>query len=184
MIYNKTIKIKDGMECILRNADFKDGEAVYEIFNQTHEETDYLLSYTDENSYNIEQEAQFLQEKTDSPNEIEIIAIVEGKVIGTAGIGMIGPKFKVKHRAEFGISVAKEYWGLGIGRALTNACIECAREAGYAQLELEAVAENDHALALYESVGFVEFGRNPKGFRSRISGEYQELVSMRLDLVR
>ena len=49
-------------------------------------------------------------------------------------------------------------------------------------MELEAVGENAHALALYESLGFVEFGRNPKGFRSRITGKYQELVSMRLDL--
>ena len=75
----------------------------------------------------------------------------------------------------------KAYWGLGIGRALTDACIECARTAGYAQLELEVVAENKTALALYESVGFMEYGRNPKGFRSRLTG-WQELVLMRLDL--
>jgi hypothetical protein len=49
------------------------------------------------------------------------------------------------------------------------------------QLELEAVAENEHALALYRSVGFAEYGRSPKGFRSRISG-WQEVVLMRLEL--
>ena len=75
----------------------------------------------------------------------------------------------------------KEYWGLGIGRALTDACIECAREAGYLQLELDVVADNKNAVALYESVGFVEYGRNPLGFRSRISG-MQELILMRLEL--
>lgn len=42
------------------------------------------------------------------------------------------------HRAEFGISIAKEFWGLGIGQALTAACIDCARKAGYAQLELRS----------------------------------------------
>ena len=77
----------------------------------------------------------------------------------------------------------KDYWGLGIGRALTEACIECAKAAGYAQLELSVVAENERAVALYESVGFVEFGRNPMGFKSRLSG-YQELVDMRLELER
>ena len=75
----------------------------------------------------------------------------------------------------------RAYWGLGVGRALTKACIECARAAGYVQLELEAVAENKAALALYKSVGFVEYGRNPKGFRSRKTG-WQELVLMRLEL--
>ena len=49
------------------------------------------------------------------------------------------------------------------------------------QLELSAVADNRHAIALYESVGFVEYGRNPKGFRSRTSG-WQELIEMRLEL--
>ena len=77
--------------------------------------------------------------------------------------------------------MAKEYWGLGIGRALTECCIECARKAGYLQLELEAVADNKAALALYESAGFREYGRNPKAFRSRISG-WQECVLMRLEL--
>ena len=93
----------------------------------------------------------------------------------------MGKHEKVKHRAEFGISVDKAYWGLGIGRALLEACIECVRNAGFAQLELEVVAENEKALALYESVGFEEYGRNPKGFHSRLSG-WQELVLMRLDL--
>ena len=75
----------------------------------------------------------------------------------------------------------KAYWGLGIGRALTEACIECAGAAGYVQLELEAVAENKNALALYRSAGFEEYGRNPKGFRSRLTG-WQEVVLMRLEL--
>jgi ribosomal protein S18 acetylase RimI-like enzyme len=64
---------------------------------------------------------------------------------------------------------------------MTEACIECARNAGYEQLELEVVSENESAIRLYESVGFTEFGRNPKGFRSRETG-YQELISMRLEL--
>ncbi len=106
---------------------------------------------------------------------------MDGTVIGTAGIGCVARKEKTRHRAEFGISVDKAYWGLGVGRALTGACIECARTAGYVQLELMAVAENKAALAMYKSVGFVEYGRNPKGFRSRLSG-WQELVLMRLEL--
>ena len=34
-----------------------------------------------------------------------------------------------------GISIDRAYWGLGIGRALVEASVECARRAGYAQLE-------------------------------------------------
>ena len=91
------------------------------------------VSYPDENNSDAEQEGQFLAQKTASSNEIEINAFVDGKVAGTAGIHAVGTKYKVKHRAEFGISVLKEY------------------------------------------------GRNPRGFNSRISG-FQEVVYMLLAL--
>ena len=183
MEYNRTVTLKDGRVCILRNGTALDGQALLDIFNLTHEQTDYLLTYPGEHSYTAQQEADFLQEKTDSADEIELIAELGGQVVGSAGIGCVGRKEKIRHRAEFGISVDKAYWGLGIGRALTEACIECAKNAGYVQLELEVVAENRSALALYESVGFVEYGRNPKGFRSRFTG-WQEVVLMRLDMDR
>ena len=181
MKYCQQITLKNGSVAVLRNGVEADGSAVFEHFNQTHAETDYLLSYPDENSFDAEQEGQFLEQKTASANEIEIIAFVDGKVVGTAGIEAVGTKYKVRHRAEFGISVLKEYWGLGLGRALTEACIKCAKEAGYAQLELSVVAENERAIALYQKEGFLEYGRNPRGFLSRISG-FQEVLHMLLEL--
>lgn len=181
MKYNKIITLKNGREALLRNGEYADGEAVFVNFNETHAETDYLLSYPDENSFDAQQEAEFLKEKTESPNEIEIVAVVDGMVAGTAGIEAVGAKYKLKHRAELGIAILKEYWGLGIGKALMEACIECAKEAGYTQLELNAVAENERAVALYKKMGFVEYGRNPRGFNSRVSG-YQEVVYMLLEL--
>lgn len=181
MEYRETIQLKDGRTCVLRNGTEQDGTAVYENFNLTHGQTDFLLSYPEENSMNPEQEASFLQDKTESEDEIELLAEIDGQVVGTAGIERVGKKEKVRHRAEFGISIDQAYWGLGIGRALMEACIQCAKKAGYAQLELNAVAANQRAVALYKSVGFVEYGRNPRGFRSRRTG-WQELVLMRLEL--
>ena len=181
MKYEQTILLKNGKEAMIRNGDEPDGAAVFDVFNRTHGETDYLLTYPDENSFDSEQEAQFLKEKAISPNEIELVAIVDGKIAGTAGIESVGEKYKVKHRAEFGIGILKEYWGLGLGKALTKACIQCAIDAGYEQLELNVVAENERALSLYRSLGFIEYGRNPRGFNSNISG-YQELVYMLLEL--
>ena len=43
------------------------------------------------------------------------------------------------------------------------------------------VSDNVAAIKLYQSEGFVEWGRNPRGFRNR-SGAWQELVLMRLEL--
>ena len=181
MKYCKEIKLKDGRKCMLRNCTADDSAVVIEVFKLTHEQTDLMLTYPEEMTFTVEQEAKFLQDKADSPDEIEILAEIDGKVIGTAGIGCVGRKEKLKHRAEFGIGIDKDYWGLGIGRALTEACIECAETAGYAQLELDVAAENERAIRLYKNEGFVEFGRNPRGFRTR-ENDWQELVLMRREL--
>ena len=183
MQYHKTIPLKDGRTCVLRNGTAEDGQALLDIFNLTHAQTDYLLSYPEESTLTVQQEADFLKQKTESADEIEILAELDGEIVGSAGVVCVGRKEKTRHRAEYGISVDKAFWGLGIGRALTEACIECAGLAGYTQLELAVVAENKSALALYRSVGFVEYGRNPKGLRSRLTG-WQELVLMRLELSR
>ena len=75
----------------------------------------------------------------------------------------------------------KTFWGMGIGKELAIACIECAKMAGYLQLELSVVSGNLPAVSLYKKIGFVEYGRNPKGFNSRKTG-WQELILMRLEL--
>ena len=181
MKYHKTITLKDGRECILRNGEERDGQAALDNFILTHEQTDYLLTYPDENTMTAEQEGQFLQRKTDSEAEVEILAEVDGIVAGLAGIETVGDRDKIRHRAEVGISIDRKYWNLGIGTALMNACMDCAREAGYEQLELSVVAENETAITMYKKAGYREYGRNPRGFKSR-SGGYQELVHMRMEL--
>ena len=183
MEYRKTVILKDGRECILRSGTAADAPAVLDNFILTHGQTDYLTSYPDEIRFTLEQEADLLAKKAAAPRELELLAEVDGKIAGTAGFHSLGSYDKVKHRAGFGISLDEAYWGLGIGRAMTRACVECAREAGYLQLELEAVAANEKAIMLYKTEGFKEYGRNPMGFCSRING-FQETVLMRLELRR
>lgn len=181
MRYAKTVVLKGGVELLVRNAVASDARALRDVMQRTHGETDYLLSYPDEQSVDDEQEARSLVETERSDNEVELVAVVDGKIVGSAGVAAVGGRRKVLHRARFGISVLKDYWGLGIGRVLMEASIDCARRAGYTQLELEVVADNERALSLYRRVGFEEYGHNPRGYRSAAAG-YQELVHMRLEL--
>ncbi len=181
MEFRRVIELRDGRQCVLRNGTTADARAALDSFNQTHEETDNLLTYPDEGGLTVEDEARYLQGRVESDDEVEVLAEVVGAIVGSAGVGRVGSREKLRHRAEFGIGIERAYWGLGIGRALVEACVECARAAGYAQLELEVVADNERALSLYRSEGFVEYGRNPRGYRSRQSG-WQELVLMRLEL--
>ena len=181
MKYVKSVVLKDGRTCIVRNGTQQDAKGVWDNFVLTHGETEFLTTYPEEVTFTLEQEENYLKQKEESDRDAALLAEVEGEIAGTAGINSINAAEKTRHRASFGISIAKAWWGLGIGRALTEACIECARAAGYLQLELEVVAGNRRAEELYKSIGFVEYGRNPKGFRSRNSG-WQENVLMRLEL--
>ncbi len=181
MKYYQEVTLKNGQQCILRSGTEEDAKAVLNNMVRTHAETDFLLSYPDEIESDEAEEAKYLKGKEESDKEVEILAIVDGRIAGSAGNDAIGKRFKSRHRAEFGISIEKKFWGQGIGRLLTEACVECAKEAGYSQLELEVVAENERAISLYKKIGFIEYGRNPKGFFSR-SGKYQEVIHMRKDL--
>ena len=181
MRYVAMVALTGGVELLVRNAVASDARALRETMSRTHSETDYLLSYPDEQGTDEEREARLLEETERSGNEVELVAILDGRIVGSAGVAAAGSRRKVAHRARFRISVLQEYWGMGIGRVLMESCIDCARRAGYTQLELDVVADNERAMSLYRRAGFEEYGRNPRGYRSASAG-YQELLHMRLEL--
>ena len=181
MDYRKTVTLKDGRTCVLRSATEEDAQAMMDMFVLTHGQTEFLTTYADEVTFTLDGEREYLRRHHENPREVELMAEVDGRIAGSAGVTCVRDVDKTRHRASFGISIDEAWWGLGIGRALTEACIECARAAGYVQLELAVVADNVRAVNLYKSVGFVEFGRNPKGFRTR-DGRYQENLLMLLEL--
>ena len=180
MTYTNDILLKDGRECRIRSAVAEDAQEVLDVFYRTHEQTDFLASYADEKTLDAAFEETFLRDKEQSEKEVYLCAVVDGQIVGTAGVFSLGTG-KVGHRASLGLAIDKEYWGLGIGRALTEASIALSKKAGYRQLELEVVSDNESAVALYQKAGFTECGRNPRGLLSRYQG-WQELVTMRREL--
>ena len=173
--------LKDGRVCIFRNPERGDAAAFARFSYQVRTETDFLLALPEEVEQDTEEVARRLEATTSGQTQMMLCAFVDGKLIGFAIVGQIGSRRKVLHRASFGISILKEYWGLGIGTALVEHCIQYAKQAGFLQLELDVVAENQSAIKLYSRHGFVEFGRNPLGFR-RSDGSWQEVVLMRREL--
>ena len=113
MRYAKTVVLDDGLELLVRNAFASDARALRETTQRTHAQTDYLLSYPDEQSIDDEQEARSLEETELSGNEVELVAIIDGRIVGSAGVSAVRSRRKVAHRARFGISILKEYWAWG-----------------------------------------------------------------------
>ena len=85
MQYEKEIILKDGAKCFLRGAGEAGAAEALHTFDLTHAETDYLLTYPEENSFTVQEEAKFLKAHSESKNAIEIAAFVDGRIAGTGG---------------------------------------------------------------------------------------------------
>ena len=59
------------MLCIIRNATIDDAMGVLENTKIIREETDFLLSYPDEINFSVEEEEELLEDKENSPCEIQ-----------------------------------------------------------------------------------------------------------------
>jgi len=101
-------------------------------------------------------------------------------------IGMIGfmrqSGEKVRHKgAIWGMYVARESVGLGMGRALMErAIVEARQQPGLEQIELTVVSTNEAVRHLYQSVGFIVYGVEPQALK--VGGEYvdEDLMVLRL----
>ncbi len=92
--------------------------------------------------------------------QVVLAAVVNGRVVGNAGVHAVSENPLEKHVCSLGISITHAFQGRGVGRALMNACLDFADHwANYARVELTVHADNLRAINLYESLGFQHEGR-------------------------
>ena len=181
MKYYEKIMLENRKECILRHATTADAEAIKAHRIVVAGETDYLSRYPDEITMTIEEEARTLERKENSFDELMMIAEIDGKLVGNSGIYPVGPYDRLKHKANFGVSIKKAYWGMGIGTIILNRMLMIAKEAGYEMMNLEVIEGNASAIRMYERYGFHLFGKEEKGFRYR-DGSYVAIYHMHREL--
>ena len=177
MRYQQQVTLKDGTAIVLRSLERQDAGAAVFCFRKVAGETDFLLRETDECGVTIAQEEEILARKADDPREMLLGVFFGNELIGMAGLNAAGQLSRVRHRASVGVSLVRAHWGKGIGTAMMHAVIECAKEAGYEQLELEVVKDNTRAIALYARFGFVSIGRIPNAIKYR-GGRYADMCLM------
>ncbi len=92
--------------------------------------------------------------------QVILAAVVNGRVVGNAGLHAISDNPRQKHVCSLGISITRAYQGRGVGRTLMNACLDFADHwANYSRVALTVHADNTRAIKLYESLGFQHEGR-------------------------
>lgn len=81
------------------------------------------------------------------------------------------------HKVEFGVCVAKEFWGYGIGKKLLELSIDWADTIGIEKMTLNVVGTNDKAMEIYKRMGF-EIEGTLKNDRRHADGRYYDTVMM------
>ncbi|MFJ4923745.1 GNAT family N-acetyltransferase [Streptomyces sp. NPDC088725] len=105
-----------------------------------------------------------------APNRTVVAVDDMGTVLGTAKMNRNQPG-NAAHVASASYMVDPAYEGRGVGRALCEHTVAWARAAGFRGMQFNAVVEtNEHAVALYRSVGFDVIGTVPEGFHHPAKG--------------
>lgn len=87
----------------------------------------------------------------------------EAVFLADGDLGMAGVFVRDAAPVLFGMWVAPEARGQGLGRALVAAVEDWARERGFVRITLCVAAGNDAAAALYRSCGYEETGERATG---------------------
>ena len=105
-------------------------------------------------------DARFAASWVDPP--VVVVAELDGAVVGAY---YLKPNFpgRAAHIANAGYVVAESARGHGVGRALVEDSIRRAPVAGFDAIMFNLVFESNPARALYESLGWHEIGRIPRG---------------------
>ncbi len=89
-----------------------------------------------------------------SPDDILLVAVYDGVLVGTAGLHVEG-KARRRHAASVGMGVADSFSGRGIGTALLAELLGLADNwMNLLRTELTVFTDNAHAIHLYNKFGF------------------------------
>jgi RimJ/RimL family protein N-acetyltransferase len=173
----KEININDE-KLIIRKANKADAKALIEYLNIIGGESDFLTFRMGQFEKNIDQEEELIEDTLKKENSLLIVAEVNKKVVGCLNFSG-GSRLRTAHIGEFGVTVLKEYWGIGIGKELIQYLIRWSKNTGMIRkINLEVRTDNTRGIHLYKEIGFCEEGVIKRAFL--INGEFFDSLLMGL----
>lgn len=159
-------KIQTDQEITIRYPTKEDLNAMWEYINTLSQERTFIRYQGEQVS--LEEEEKYLNsllEKITKRQAVQLLVIYEGEIIGISDVEM---KDKTeKHLGIFGITMAKDFRGKGIGSKLMGMVINEA-ETNLSELEimiLDVFDNNGLAEGMYKKFGFTEYGVLPDGIK-------------------
>lgn len=158
-LFPRHLTTKNGEPLLIREAHKKDASALIDYVQKVAAETDFLTFGEGEFNLTVSDEEAFIENSRMAPNQLALIAVLERRIVGLLHVEG-SPKKRLQHIGEFGITVAKDHWGKGIGASLMQSMIDWAQASGVIRkLNLKVQVNNANAVRLYERFGFEKEGR-------------------------
>ena len=143
---------------VLRIAGPDDAMALMELKQHLDEETSFMLLEPGERDTSIQALTRHLEEVSRSENSVVFVADRRGDLAGY--VELVGGKFRRnRSTTHVVIGVRAEASGKGVGTGLLEEAKRWAAARGLHRIELNVMAHNHRAIALYERAGFVREGR-------------------------
>ncbi|HEV2111895.1 MAG TPA: GNAT family protein, partial [Gammaproteobacteria bacterium] len=150
----RTHQLKTGASLLIREAGADDARAVLDYVEAVSGESDFLAFGPGEFELDEAAERAVLRRYAESANQLYLLGLVDS-ALAAALIFSAAPRPRLRHCGELGMSVRKQYWGLGIGSVMLDALIAWAQSAGgIKKVNLRVRTDNLRAIRLYERKGF------------------------------
>lgn len=176
----KSLRLINGQILTIRTAIKEDALNLIYYISKIGGESNFLTFGENEFDITVEKEEAIIESHMGVDNKLFIIAEIENKIVGSLNYSG-GSRPRTKHTGEFGVSVGKEYWGLGIGEQLIKYMIDWGIESNVVKkINLRVREDNYVAIGLYKKLGFKNEGIITRDFY--IDGEYYNSISMGLEL--
>lgn len=161
-------KTKDGKNFVIRYPTLNDALEMCNYINTLSKEKTFIrfqgeqITLTEETTYLNEE-----LKKINNNRSVQLLILLDKKVVGNSSIDL---KDKSEsHEGTFGISIAKEIRGEGIGRLLMELVLKEAEEnlPELKIITLGVFGDNELAYKMYQKFGFKEHGRLPNGSKHK-----------------
>ncbi len=174
------MQTRDHRALVIREGEGTDAGLVLRHLERVCAETDFLSFGPEEFDMQEEEEAAHLDRCRAASNCVYLLAFVDQTLAGSLNFSSRN-RSRLIHVGEFGITVQKSFWGIGVGAALMDALINWARDGGIIKkINLKVRTDNHPAISLYIQKGFTVEG--VMKMENYSNGVYTDLLQMALFL--
>ncbi|MBT2663306.1 N-acetyltransferase [Bacillus sp. ISL-45] len=164
-------------DIVIRRANLGDALAILHIQKEVVSEGDYLITLSEEFNKTLEQQREWIGKILQNDKETILVPEIPNEIVGW--IVLISPnRIRLSHNGSIGMMIKKDYRSMGIGKLLMKGMLDWAEQNPFIEkVSLGVFSTNERAIALYNSMGFIEEGRKIKEFKMD-TNEYVDDILM------